>query len=162
MLSSMYTTTHWCTALMIQGKSRHNKRIFDNQDHRMMDLFRCMTNLQSRGKIITPPPKRAEETIYHEAYNHHLQLLTSRMRIIDNVASNIKLETIDSGLLITMKHEATPLPEAIDLDKVLRKLKLSVKHLISKDQKLADLMVAMKVTTVPIRCKVHMYNACTF
>ena len=43
-----------------------------------------------------------------------------------------------------MKHEAKPLPETISLDEVLRKLELTLKQLISKHQKLMELMPTVK------------------
>ena len=41
--------------------------------------------------------------------------------------------------LIPLKHEAVPLDEAIDLDKFLSKLKVTLKHLISTHQKSMEL-----------------------
>ena len=38
--------------------------------------------------------------------------------------------------LISLKDEATPLPETIDLDKLFRKMKSTLKQLISEHQKL--------------------------
>ena len=64
----------------------------------------------------------------------------SQMRIIDNEVEKLEVETVNSGLLdhlleqitklqtelevilrefLPLNHETTPLPEAIDLDKVL-------------------------------------------
>ena len=37
--------------------------------------------------------------------------------------------------LLPLKHEAVLLEEAIDLDKFLQKVKVTLKHLISKHQK---------------------------
>ena len=105
------------------------------------------------------------EKFYLKPYNYSLQLITSWAWIIDENVENIKVKTVDSGLLehlleqvtelqedleiifrelIPLRHEATPLPEAIDLDRFLRKSKLSVKHLTSEHEKLTDLMVSMK------------------
>ena len=39
-------------------------RIFDDHDRWMMDLFRQMTNLQPCERIVRPPPKPVDETIY--------------------------------------------------------------------------------------------------
>ena len=70
--------------------------IFDDHDRRMIDLFRWMTNLQSHEKTLTSHIKPVEETISLKAYNHRLQLLTSRMRITDNAVGKIKVETVNS------------------------------------------------------------------
>ena len=43
--------------------------------------------------------------------------------------------------LIPVQHKSNPLPEAIDLDKVLRKLKLKLTGMISRHQKIMELMV---------------------
>ena len=45
-------------------------RIFNDYDPRMMDLFRRMTNLRLSGKIVTPPPKAAEERVSLKEYNY--------------------------------------------------------------------------------------------
>ena len=42
--------------------------------------------------------------------------------------------------LIPIRHEGKPLPEAIDLDKVLRKLEVTLTQMISRHQKLTELM----------------------
>ena len=60
--------------------------IFLDHDRRMMDFFKRMTNLRSQRKIVTLPPKPAEETIYTmylSAYNSRLQLIMSQTRITD-------------------------------------------------------------------------------
>ena len=76
-----------------------------------------------------------------------------------------KVETVDSGILehlleqinevqtdleliigelIPTRHEGKPLPEAISLDKVLRKLKFTLTQMISKHHKLMELMPTVK------------------
>ena len=59
------------------------QKVFDDHDHRMIKFFRQMTKLQSLEKIVKPPPKPVEETIYLDAYNSHLQLIMSRTRMVD-------------------------------------------------------------------------------
>ena len=88
------------------------------------------------------------------------------MRIINNAFDKTLVETVNSGVLehlleqvnklqtdldiflkelISVKDEAVmPLPEATDLDKVLGKLKLTLKHLISENQKLMELIATIK------------------
>ena len=99
-------------------------------------------------KFVKPPPKPAEETIYFNAYNSHLQLITSWARILDESVEQTKVETVGSGILehlleqvkevqtyletiigelIPLRHEAKLLPEERSLDNVLRKLKLTLK-----------------------------------
>ena len=48
------------------------------------------------------------------------------------------------GELIPIRHQGKPLPEAIDLDKVLRKPKLTLTPMISRLQKLTELMATVK------------------
>ena len=43
--------------------------------------------------------------------------------------------------LIPVEQKGNPLPEAIDLDKVLRKLKVKLTGMISRHQKIMELMV---------------------
>ena len=74
----------------------------------------------------------------------------------------MKVETVDSGVLehlleqvnklqtdleviirelIPVRHEGKPLPEAIKLDKVLRKLNVTLTGMISRHQKIVELMM---------------------
>ena len=73
--------------------------IFHDHGHMMMDFFKWMTNLLSQKKIVTPPPKPAEETIYLCVYNSCLQLIKSRTWIIDVSVNQTKVKTVDSGVL---------------------------------------------------------------
>ena len=158
------------------GELEAQQRIFDDHDRRMMDFFTQITNLRSHEKIVTPPSKPAEETISCKPYNYHLQLITSWARIIDEAVERTKVETVDSGVLelmlekvselqddlkimlrelISLKLEATPLPEATHLDKVLRKLKLTVKHLIGEHRKFTDLIATIKDDTKSDTCNTN-------
>ena len=143
------------------------KRIFHDHGRRMMDLFKRMTNLyMSQIKIVTPPSKTVEETIYLSVYNSGLQLIRSRTRITDESVDQAKVETVDSGVskhlleqvpelqtdveviigeLIPIRHQDKPLPEAIGLYKVLRKLKFTLTQMISKHYKLMELMETVKM-----------------
>ena len=106
-----------------------------------------------------------EETIDIGAYNYRLQLITSRTRINDDSIDQTKVETKESGVLehlfeqvnelqtdleviigelIPIKYQGKPLPEAIALDEVLRKLKLTLTQMISRLQKLMELMATVK------------------
>ena len=85
-------------------------------------------------------------------YSYCPQLIMSWASNIDETVKKTKVESVDSGVLkllleqvtelqadldvilrefISLKEEAMPLTEAINLDKFLRKLKLTLKHLIS-------------------------------
>ena len=98
-----------------------------------------------------------EETIDIGAYNYRLQLITSRTRITDDSIDQTKVETKESGVLehlfeqvnelqtdleviigelIPIQHEGELLLDAIDLNKVLRKLKVTLTQMISRHQKL--------------------------
>ena len=66
------------------GQLEAQQRIFDDHDHRMLEFFTRIANLQSRRKTVIPPPEPAEETISLKAYNHSLWLITSREKIIDD------------------------------------------------------------------------------
>ena len=89
----------------------------------------------------------------------------SGTRIINESVEQIKVETVNSGILehqleqvnelqmdleviigesMPLRHDAKLLPEAISLYKVLRKLKLTLKQLISKHQTLVELMATIK------------------
>ena len=125
-----------------------------------------MTNLWSQEKVfVMPPPKPVGETIYLSAYNSCLQLIMSRTRIIDKSIYQTKVETVDSGVLehlleqvnelqtdleviirelIPIRREGKPLPAAIGLGKVGRKLKFTMTQIISKHQKLMELMATIK------------------
>ena len=80
-------------------------------------------------------------------------MITSRTRIIEGSINETKVKTVDSGVLehpleqvnelqvdlevivrelIPIRHEGKPLPEAKELDKVLRKLKVTLTGMISR------------------------------
>ena len=119
------------------------RSIFHDNGRRMMSCFKRTTNLRSQKRIITPLPKPAEETTYIGAYNSCPQLITSRKWISDDSIDQTKVKTVESGILVHLlqqvnklqidleviireligiRHQDNPLPEAIDLDKVLREL----------------------------------------
>ena len=125
-----------------------------------MDFLAWITNLRSREKIVTPLPKPAWETVSLKPYNYSLQLITSQARSVQKT----NFEKVDSGVLelilrrvtklqddlevilkelIPFKHDAIPLPETKYLDKFVRKLKLTLKQLISEHKKLMDLIAAI-------------------
>ena len=127
----------------------------------LIDFFTRITNIRCCEKTVTLPPKPVEETIYIGAYNSRLQLITSRTRIIDESIDQTKVGTVDSGVLehllkqvnelqtdleaiirelLPLRHEGKPLPEAIGLDKVLRKLEITLTQMISRHQKLTELL----------------------
>ena len=54
-----------------------HQTIFHDHGRKMMSFFKRMTNLRSQKKIVTTPPRPAEETVYIGAYNSRLQLITS-------------------------------------------------------------------------------------
>ena len=142
------------------------QRIHYDHCRRMMDFFKQMTNLRTSQKnIVTPPPKPVEETIYLGAYYSRLQLIRSRTWIIDESVDQTKVETVDDGVLkhlleqvnklhtnleviirelISIRHQGKPLPQTIDLDKILRKMKFTLTQMISRHQKLTELMEIAK------------------
>ena len=84
---------------------------------------------------------------HHRAYNSRLQVIRSQTQIIDKSIDQTNVETVDSGVLehlleqvnelqmdleviigelIPIRHEGKPLPDAISVDKVLRKLKFTL------------------------------------
>ena len=77
-----------------------------------------MTNLRSQKKIVTTPPRPAEETIYIGAYNSCLQLITSWTRIIDESIDETKVETVDSGVLEHQLKQVNKLQT--DLEVIIR------------------------------------------
>ena len=121
-----------------------------------------ITNIRCREKTVTPPPRAVEETSIHGAYNSPLQLITSQTQIIGERVDQTKVESVDSGVLehllelvnelqkdleiiirekIAVRHEAKTLPEAINLDTVLRKLKVNLTGMVSRHQKIVELIM---------------------
>ena len=89
-------------------------------------------------------------------YNSRLQLITSRTRTIEESIDKTTVETVNSGVLehllkqvnelqtdfeiiiwelIPVRNEGKPVPEATDLNKVLRKLKVTLAEMISRHKK---------------------------
>ena len=75
------------------------QKIFYDHDRRMMDFFMWITNLCSCEKIVTSVAKSAEKMIPIRLYNHRLQLITFRARIIDEAIQKSIGDTVDSGIL---------------------------------------------------------------
>ena len=128
------------------------QRILDDHERHNLDFFTRIMNIRSREKTVTPPPKTAEKKTSLSVYHRSLRLINSRARIVNDAVEKCEVETVDSDVLehlteqVTdlqeelevvlrelrpMKNEVVLLDEAIDLDKFLRKLKMTLKHPIS-------------------------------
>ena len=80
-----------------------------------------------------------------EVENANSGILEHLLELVNELQIYLKLMLEE---LVFLKNEVTLLPKAIDLGKVLRKLKLDLKHLISEHQKVTEMIGTIKDDSV--------------